>query len=86
MSEKSFQILEWDTSFFGFKVAIINKSGLIDEQLAEILFELKKSGVVLVYFPAKNRIEHFKNSFNNYNGYFVSEKVTYIKKPENIST
>ena len=52
-----YKILDWDTDFFGFKVGRITKPHLEVQELYEILSEMQKENVKLVYFPAKKEIE-----------------------------
>jgi dTDP-4-amino-4,6-dideoxy-D-galactose acyltransferase len=49
---EQFKILEWDSDFFGYKVASILPGKLNREQLANCLAEMKKAGVTLAYWQS----------------------------------
>lgn len=60
---KDFEILKWDSDFFGYKIAKINSS-VGPDRLNTVLFELHKNGVELVYFNSTFNLglyEHYKN-------------------------
>ncbi|MBN1768076.1 MAG: GNAT family N-acetyltransferase [Prolixibacteraceae bacterium] len=69
-----FEILEWDSSFFGYPVAtIIN----MQSKWVDVLDVLKKNGVYLAYWQVKPGCDKFSTFAKNNNGLFVDKKTTY---------
>jgi len=52
-----YQILDWDSNFFGIRVGRIIQSHLETKELSEILSELQKHQVRLAYWPSDRKIE-----------------------------
>ena len=52
-----YQILDWDSDFFGIKVARIKASNLKIEKLTNLLTELKQKRVKLVSLGMRMRME-----------------------------
>lgn len=81
--DKGFQIQDWDTNFFGFKVVKV-----LDDFLAvETELKLKsfyEDVVELIYYTAENpNFKNFNNSFYDIN--LVSTRVPIIKKITNVT-
>jgi dTDP-4-amino-4,6-dideoxy-D-galactose acyltransferase len=72
-----YDILEWDSLFFGYKVASIHPSKLVALDLNSLLRELSNSKVKLAYFFVDPSDEVSMNSIANASGLLVDEKVTY---------
>jgi dTDP-4-amino-4,6-dideoxy-D-galactose acyltransferase len=72
-----FEILKWDSDFFGFKIAKINNGTITTNDFDAIFNELKKLHVKLVYWPSN--IDHSIQAelHNKYNGILVDTKTTY---------
>jgi dTDP-4-amino-4,6-dideoxy-D-galactose acyltransferase len=49
--------LDWDTEFFGLKVARLDDPGLVGATLAPIIAELRDQGVKLVYWSSNQELE-----------------------------
>jgi len=49
---QKYKLLQWDSDFFGFPVAIITEASLCNDELYIILAELVGDGVKLVYWPS----------------------------------
>jgi len=85
-----YKILDWDTDFFGFKVGRITKPELEVQELSEVLSEMKKEKVRLVYFPSKKEIEF--DTANKLSGFLADKKTTFavdlrtLNLDESIST
>jgi dTDP-4-amino-4,6-dideoxy-D-galactose acyltransferase len=79
--------LEWDSAFFGFKVA---RADLIDckpELLNHQLLKLKQEGLRLVYAFVHPSDKNSNTSCTDNKGFLVDEKVTYrIEKLINVPT
>jgi dTDP-4-amino-4,6-dideoxy-D-galactose acyltransferase len=74
----SYEILEWDTRFFGYKVASIHASKLDPDDLKRILPELAENEIKLAYcFVNPDDIVSSKTIINA-SGILVDEKVTYF--------
>lgn len=77
MFDNIYKYLEWDSSFFGFKVSQIVKKNISRDDLSVILKELKKEDFKLVYMFFVNGVCLPIPIFNiNY----IQKKITYKKK------
>ncbi|MBX2840186.1 MAG: GNAT family N-acetyltransferase [Flammeovirgaceae bacterium] len=76
----NFELLAWDTEFFGFKVARIPDQKLSGDQLATIFENLKKLGIRLVYFASTVELLLNQSSISLFNGILVDRKITYKKE------
>jgi dTDP-4-amino-4,6-dideoxy-D-galactose acyltransferase len=72
-----FKILDWDTRFFGYKIASVKASGLKQDKLSEILSDLRKESCKLVYCFVDPCDEITNNSILKLSGMLVDEKVTF---------
>ncbi|MBF0225758.1 MAG: GNAT family N-acetyltransferase [Desulfobacterales bacterium] len=79
---KNYKILEWDTNFFGFKVAQIIPPILDTEQLQAVLACLRNKSVKLAYFPSEKDMSIKFDS--NIASCLVDEKTTFIIGIKNI--
>jgi dTDP-4-amino-4,6-dideoxy-D-galactose acyltransferase len=50
----TYQILQWDSDFFGFRVARIIQSPMTELQIAEVLSELQRQRIRLVYWASEH--------------------------------
>ncbi|EKD26076.1 MAG: hypothetical protein ACD_79C01379G0004 [uncultured bacterium] len=74
-----YKILDWDTDFFGFKVAQITTSRQSPDELQINLNTLKSLGVKLVYFFSENILDkEYKFLLSDFNGNLVDRKVTFF--------
>lgn len=73
-----FQILNFDTNLFGFKVAKILLAHLDKLELAAILDELKKQNVKLVYWASERDNPDVEKAAIAFKGIRTDEKVTYL--------
>jgi dTDP-4-amino-4,6-dideoxy-D-galactose acyltransferase len=78
----SYEILDWDSNFFGFKVARINLDHTSPVDLDGVFEEIKKERVRLVYLSSPVRLNNDQSISLNYSGVFVDEKITYVKDIE----
>jgi len=72
-----FKILDWDSRFFGYKVASVQASDLKHDKLVKILSDLKKESCKLVYCFVDPADEVTNNTIHKLSGMLVDEKVTY---------
>jgi dTDP-4-amino-4,6-dideoxy-D-galactose acyltransferase len=70
-----YEILDWDTDFFGIKVGRFTNPQLELQELSEILSEMKKKNVKLVYFPAEKEIEI--TAAKRLGGFLADKKTTF---------
>ena len=70
-----YQMLDWDTDFFGVKVARINELSLNQNHLSEFFSELKTKGVNLIYWPSSQEIEEV--IVKRYNGILADKKTIF---------
>lgn len=73
-----FQILDWDSQLFGYKVAKINTPNLESDKLKKLLSELSRINIRLVYWfvDPKNEISNKAAEYDD--GLLVDSKITYI--------
>jgi len=79
---KAFQILDWDTTFFGFPVGKVTSSDLSPDALRDVLADCLKEGLQLVYWSAHQPLELPENALGAMGGRLVDEKVTYLRQVE----
>ncbi len=77
--------LDWDTSFFGYKVAqvIFDQSG--SDYLKSIIRQLKIDGIHLTYFYVPQNDHYLNNDIEKCGGVLVDRKALFIKTPEHHS-
>lgn len=81
-----YEILKWDSDFFGIKVAKVTISGESKDEFQRIMDELKQINCKLIYCFI-NPVNHFNNQLvARYSGLLVDEKVTYLRNIKNYST
>lgn len=73
-----FQLLEFDTKLFGFKVAKILAPKISLEKLQTILDKLHKQNVRLVYWPSDSTDEVSQQAAKKLGGFLGSEHITYL--------
>jgi len=73
-----YNILEWDSNFFGFNVAKIAPKKLDFAELRKILRNLKKRNVSLVYWGSDNTDKESQEAAKSLNGVPTGQKKTYI--------
>lgn len=80
MMNNAFEILQWDSDFFNFKVAKINNDVLLND----VFFgKLYNGNVQLAYYSSKTKLTE---SFNEYYSVaLVDEKITFLKEIEKSS-
>jgi dTDP-4-amino-4,6-dideoxy-D-galactose acyltransferase len=74
----SFEILDWDSAFFGFKVAKISIPVLNPSELFKILEEMRRLDVSLVYWPSEDRDEKSRKAAEECGGFLADRKKTYV--------
>ena len=74
-----YNILDWDSYFFGFSVAKILSKELDINALVKILHELKEKKVKLVYWSSENTNKISKESIKSIGGLLTGKKVTLVK-------
>jgi dTDP-4-amino-4,6-dideoxy-D-galactose acyltransferase len=74
----SIEILDWDTEFFGFRVARILPPRLNEAELRAIMSELREENVSLAYWGSDSSSSTSKESGLSAGGALVDNKVTYV--------
>ncbi len=74
-----FRLLEWDSNFFGFPVALIQKEVLSEQELSDALSLLKKQGVKCVYWPASAQHPEIIKFAEKHSGKLVDTKIIYSR-------
>jgi len=75
--QNDFEILQWDSDFFNFKVAKINNGVLLNDAFFE---KLHHENVQLAYYSSKNKLTETSNEYYTFG--LVDEKVTFLKEIE----
>ena len=73
-----FEILKWDSDFFGFPVAKITAKDVNTVELKSLLKELKTLNVSLAYLAVDTRDVLSIEAAESLNGFFTGQKVTYV--------
>ncbi|HID71694.1 MAG TPA: GNAT family N-acetyltransferase [Thermoplasmata archaeon] len=73
-----YELLAWDTNFFGFPVAKIVRPRLVEEELKSILEELKSREVSLVYWPSDSKDKESQLAAKRCGGFLADRKMTYV--------
>ena len=77
-----YQLLTWDTKFFGIMTGRIIPTLLQENQLASILIEMRKKGFQLVYWASDHQYPY---DFQPYSGVLVDIKTTFEINLQNIN-
>ena len=72
-----YQILEWDSDFFGFAVAKILPKKMYYDQLQNVLIHLKTQNVKLVYWAVDSANKGSHRVAKLLSGHIVDKKITY---------
>jgi dTDP-4-amino-4,6-dideoxy-D-galactose acyltransferase len=74
-----FQIVDWDSSFFGFKVASLSPDTILSSSLQEVIHELKKKEVRCVYWAIDSNDISSQRIATEQGGFLADIKVTFHK-------
>ena len=80
----NFEILKWDSVFFGFTIAKINDECISPKDFGNIYQELKNKKVKLIYWPSDINCNFQNEISKEFNGSLVDIKTTYERKLEKI--
>lgn len=72
----NYDALQWDSDFFGFKVAKLTSSQLTLETLEAHLAEMRRNGIKLVYWPSSHKLDN--NVISKLSGTLADIKTTYF--------
>jgi dTDP-4-amino-4,6-dideoxy-D-galactose acyltransferase len=75
-----FKMLDWDSQFFGYKIAAFKPSNLEINELHSILRDLSMNSFKLAYCFVKPSDEISNHSLKSVSGLLVDEKITFITK------
>ena len=81
---EGYRILDWDTDFFGFKVAFLTLTNPDIHQLKKTIDCLRQNDVKLAYWSSQNITPDIKYNIEQMNGYLVDKKTTFTLKTENV--
>ncbi|MBK7712968.1 MAG: hypothetical protein IPJ37_20055 [Bacteroidales bacterium] len=73
-----FRLLEWDSSFFGYKIAALHPSGLSSDELKRMVDDLFKEDFKLAYCFINPEDEASIKSLLNASAILADEKITYF--------
>lgn len=73
-----FTILDWDSNFFGFRVARILPTRLDASHLESILNELRREKVMLAYWASDRDSPESEVAGNSLGGFLADRKTTYL--------
>jgi dTDP-4-amino-4,6-dideoxy-D-galactose acyltransferase len=74
---RDYEILEWDSVFFGFRIGKIIPPKLKFSKLKEVLKNMKEEGVKLVYWAADSTDINTNSGAVEAGGFLADEKTTY---------
>ena len=77
LTENNYRILDWDSGFFGYKVASFRPRNIESHKLGDIIADLKKNDITLTYCFTQPDDETSNSSIIGYSGFLAEEKVTY---------
>lgn len=80
--EAQYKRLDWDSDFFGFKVARIAFNQYSDDEFKCIISNLKKEGYRLAYFMVPEKNKDLFSLALSYGGFHADEKVTFLKSTQ----
>lgn len=80
--ENNYKILEWDSQFFGYKVAYLKPWNLEPARLKEIIADMKNNGVALAYCSVNPDDEVSNLSLANDNRFLADQKITFFTSIE----
>ena len=72
--DNSYRILDWDSQFFGYKIASLKPWKLESERLNEIIADLKKNDIKLIYCFINPDDEISNRSVLNMSGFLADKK------------
>lgn len=74
----SFELLEFDSNLFGFKVAKITTPSLATNQLATLLQTLRSLEIHLVYWQFSQNDKESQYAAQQFHGFLASNQITYV--------
>ena len=80
-----YNLLKWDSDFFGFKVAKILPNKISSSKLEKILGDLKKRKVSLVYWSCDNFDKESQEAAQTFDGFLTGQKITYLLNLETLN-
>jgi dTDP-4-amino-4,6-dideoxy-D-galactose acyltransferase len=80
-----FQILEWDSNFFGISIAQILLNELSVEELGQIISQMKREKVKLAYWASNPNDEESQIAARLFQGFLADKKVTFVMDISQIS-
>jgi dTDP-4-amino-4,6-dideoxy-D-galactose acyltransferase len=75
---EDYRILDWDSQFFGYKVAFLKPVKLASDRLNEIISDLAGNDISLIYCFINPDDEISNNSMRNISGFLADEKITFF--------
>lgn len=78
--EEEFKILDWDSNFFGFKVAALLKERYGGISLSLILNHLKNNEYRLVYWASDSNDKESQDAAKEYGGFLADKKTTFTQE------
>lgn len=76
--ENNYRILDWDSEFFGYKIASLGTHNLKLAHLKEILSDMQRNHITLAYCFVKPDDELSNSSLRECSGFLADEKITFI--------
>ena len=80
-----YKLLEWDTTFFGFPVALIIPTNLDSERLQKCILEMHGNQVRLAYWASDPNDAPSQSAAQAHGGFLADRKVTYAMSAESIA-
>ena len=77
--QNSYEILDWDSNFFAFKVCKIKANNLTDAELEAVLAYLSATEVELIYYSSEREISAKAKKSDYFQIKLVDKKTTLVK-------
>lgn len=83
---QNYKILDWDSNFFGFTVALILPRKLTENELTETIEQMKQYGVTLAYWASEPEDKDSQACAQSRNAFLADRKATYVIPSAKIKT
>jgi dTDP-4-amino-4,6-dideoxy-D-galactose acyltransferase len=81
----NYSILNWDSQFFGYKVASLKPWKLESRRLKELIAEMKMNDITLAYFFVNPDDTVSINALLNISGFLADEKISFIANIKDVN-
>ncbi len=79
--ESRIKLLPWDTDFFGYRVARVDRAIVVPEDYQAVCQEFRQQDIALAYYSSPELIP-FETASGDYAARLVDRKITFVKGPQ----